>query len=215
MSGGALSVVRRRVLGLLLVAVLAAGVTLSIALYDKAFTPTVEVKLEAGDIGNQLTPQSDVKVRGLIVGSVKSVAATEKGAELTLALDPESAKMIPAAFRPGSCRRRCSVSASFPWRFLRGLRRRPHCGRVTSSRRTARPTRSSWGRRSTISCPFSRPCNRKSYPPPSPRSPPRCTAVATSSAGRCPSSAPMSGISTRTCRSCGRTCRSWPSSRTT
>lgn len=96
MSGGALSVLRRRVLGLLLVAVLAAGVTLSIALYDKVFTPTVEVKLEAGDIGNQLVPQSDVKVRGLIVGTVKSVAATEKGAELTLALDPESAKMIPA-----------------------------------------------------------------------------------------------------------------------
>ncbi|MFD2422249.1 MCE family protein [Amycolatopsis pigmentata] len=96
MSRGALSVVRRRVLGLLLVAVLAAGVTLSIALYDKAFTPTVEVKLEAGDIGNQLMPQSDVKVRGLIVGSVKSVVATGKGAELTLALDPESAKMIPA-----------------------------------------------------------------------------------------------------------------------
>lgn len=96
MSGGALSVVRRRVLGLVLVAVLAAGVALSIALYDKAFTPTVEVKLEAADIGNQLMPQSDVKVRGLIVGSVKSIVATGKGAELTLALNPESAKMIPA-----------------------------------------------------------------------------------------------------------------------
>lgn len=87
---------RRRLLGLLMVAVLAGGVTLSIAMYNHAFTSYVDVKLDAGDIGNQLLEQSDVKVRGLIVGSVKSIAATENGAELTLALDPASAKMIPA-----------------------------------------------------------------------------------------------------------------------
>ena len=87
---------RRRLLGLLLIAVLVGGVTLSIAMYNKAFTDTVDVKLEAGDIGNQLLEQSDVKVRGLIVGSVSSITATTDGAELTLALDPASAKMIPA-----------------------------------------------------------------------------------------------------------------------
>ncbi|MTD57760.1 MCE family protein [Amycolatopsis pithecellobii] len=87
---------RRRLLGLLLIVVMAAGVTLSIALYNKAFTKYVDVKLEAGDIGNQLLDQSDVKVRGLIVGSVKSIAATREGAELTLALDPASATMIPS-----------------------------------------------------------------------------------------------------------------------
>ncbi|GAA5153370.1 MULTISPECIES: MCE family protein [Amycolatopsis] len=87
---------RRRLLGLLLIAVLVGGITLSIAMYNRAFTSTVDVKLEASDIGNQLLEQSDVKVRGLIVGSVKSIAAKPDGAELTLALDPESAKMIPA-----------------------------------------------------------------------------------------------------------------------
>ncbi|WP_249464618.1 MCE family protein [Amycolatopsis thermalba] len=86
---------RRRLLGLLLIVVLAAGVTLSIAMYNKAFTPTVEVKLQAGEVGNQLLPQSDVKVRGLIVGSVKSIDASAEGTTLTLALDPESAKLIP------------------------------------------------------------------------------------------------------------------------
>ncbi|NIH82712.1 MCE family protein [Amycolatopsis viridis] len=86
---------RRRLLGLLLIAVLVGGVTLSIAMYDNAFTPTVEVKLQAGEVGNQLLPQSDVKVRGLIVGSVKSIEAGTEGATLTLALDPESAKLIP------------------------------------------------------------------------------------------------------------------------
>ncbi|WAL65169.1 MCE family protein [Amycolatopsis cynarae] len=93
---GAVSTLRRRLLGLLLIAVLVGGVTLSIALYNQAFSSYVEVKLEAGEVGNQLSPQSDVKVRGLIVGSVKSISATERGAELTLALDPESAKLIPS-----------------------------------------------------------------------------------------------------------------------
>lgn len=87
---------RRRLLGLLLVVVLAGGVTLSIAFYNKAFSSFVNVKLEATDIGNQLLPQSDVKVRGLIVGTVQSIKATDQGAELTLALDPASANMIPA-----------------------------------------------------------------------------------------------------------------------
>jgi phospholipid/cholesterol/gamma-HCH transport system substrate-binding protein len=96
MRGGALSTLRRRLLGLVLIVVLAGGVTLSIALYDKAFTPFVIVKLEASDIGNELLPQSDVKVRGLIVGSVQSISLTDRGAELTLVLDPASAKMIPA-----------------------------------------------------------------------------------------------------------------------
>ncbi|WP_410668479.1 MCE family protein [Amycolatopsis sp. cmx-4-68] len=86
---------RRRLLGLLLIAVMVGGVALSIALYDKAFTPVVTVKLEADKIGNQLIKQSDVKVRGLIVGSVADIIATDHGAELTLALKPESAKLIP------------------------------------------------------------------------------------------------------------------------
>lgn len=88
-------VLRRRLLGLLLIAVMVGGVALSIALYDKAFTPVVTVKLQADKIGNQLIKQSDVKVRGLIVGSVQDIVATDKGAELTLALQPESAKLIP------------------------------------------------------------------------------------------------------------------------
>ncbi|WP_290059967.1 MCE family protein [Amycolatopsis solani] len=86
---------RRRLLGLLLIAVMVGGVALSIALYDKAFTPVVTVKLQADKIGNQLIKQSDVKVRGLIVGSVEDITATAEGAELTLALKPESAKLIP------------------------------------------------------------------------------------------------------------------------
>jgi phospholipid/cholesterol/gamma-HCH transport system substrate-binding protein len=86
---------RRRLLGLALIAVMVGGVALSIAMYDKAFTPVVTVKLQADKIGNQLIKQSDVKVRGLIVGSVSDIVATDHGAELTLALKPVSAKLIP------------------------------------------------------------------------------------------------------------------------
>ncbi|MFF0147215.1 virulence factor Mce-like protein [Amycolatopsis sulphurea] len=93
MSAGA--TLRRRLLGLLLVALLVGGIALSIALYDKAFSKFVTVKLEAGEIGNQLLEQSDVKVRGLIVGTVKSISATPTGAELTLDLNPDSVDLIP------------------------------------------------------------------------------------------------------------------------
>src|SRR4030081_1456896 len=91
----AVSTIRRRLLGLLLVCLLVGGIALSIALYNKSFSSFVTVKLQADSIGNQLLKQSDVKVRGLIVGSVQDIASTDKGAELTLALDPASAKLIP------------------------------------------------------------------------------------------------------------------------
>ncbi|GAA3554658.1 MCE family protein [Amycolatopsis ultiminotia] len=86
---------RRRLLGLLLVALLVGGIALSIALYNKSFSKFVTVKLEADKIGNQLLTQSDVKVRGLIVGSVQNISATSDGAELTLALNPDSVNLIP------------------------------------------------------------------------------------------------------------------------
>ncbi|WP_020662827.1 MCE family protein [Amycolatopsis benzoatilytica] len=90
-----MTTLRRRLLGLLLVAVLVGGIALSIAMYNKSFSKYVTVKLDASTIGNQLLKQSDVKVRGLIVGSVQDIKATENGAELTLSMDPESVKMIP------------------------------------------------------------------------------------------------------------------------
>src|SRR4030081_4020030 len=91
----AVSTIRRRLLGLLLVCLLFGGIALSVALYNKSFSSFVTVKLQADSIGNQLLKQSDVKVRGLIVGSVKDIAVTPDGAELTLALNPESAQLIP------------------------------------------------------------------------------------------------------------------------
>lgn len=87
--------VRYRLLGLSMVVVIALLLALTVALFNKALTPVLRVKVEAERAGLQLLPRSDVKVRGLIVGEVRSTKATQNGAVLNLAIDPDKAKLIP------------------------------------------------------------------------------------------------------------------------
>lgn len=87
---------RRRLLGLLLVFVLVSGVVLSIAVYNKSFSQFVTVRLQAGTIGNQLDEESDVKMRGLHIGSVSDIEVTDEGSELTLRLTPGQAELVPS-----------------------------------------------------------------------------------------------------------------------
>ncbi len=47
-------------------------------------------------IGNQLQNQSDVKIRGLIVGEVRSISSVGHGARVELALQPAAARSIPS-----------------------------------------------------------------------------------------------------------------------
>jgi phospholipid/cholesterol/gamma-HCH transport system substrate-binding protein len=96
MKRGTWATVRRRLLGIGFIVVIAGLVSLSIAFYNKAFTPVVDVKLTTDKLGNQLQPLGDVKVRGLIVGSIKAITPTEDGAELDLALDPDKVDLIPS-----------------------------------------------------------------------------------------------------------------------
>ncbi len=91
----AMVTLRRRLLGLLLVAVMVGGVALSVAIYNKQFTEFVTVRLQADTVGNQLSENSDVKVRGLIIGHVGAVEQGRDGAELTLKLDPAKAELVP------------------------------------------------------------------------------------------------------------------------
>jgi phospholipid/cholesterol/gamma-HCH transport system substrate-binding protein len=88
------TVVRRRLLGVLLLALVATLVGLSIAVYNKVFTKVVLVKLETDHTGNQLLTHSDVKERGVIVGEVRSISSHGDGATITLALNPGKAKTI-------------------------------------------------------------------------------------------------------------------------
>jgi phospholipid/cholesterol/gamma-HCH transport system substrate-binding protein len=92
-AGSALAL--QRVGGVVFLLVLAGLIGLSIAFYQKVFTPVVEVTLEADRLGNQLTPPADVKVNGVIVGEARSVEASPEGARITLALEPEAADRLP------------------------------------------------------------------------------------------------------------------------
>lgn len=93
---GTWTTVRRRLLGIAFIVVIAALVSLSIAMYNKAFTPVVKVSLTTDKLGNQLQVLGDVKVRGLIVGSIREITPTEQGARLELALDPDKVDVIPS-----------------------------------------------------------------------------------------------------------------------
>ncbi|SDD46339.1 MCE family protein [Actinokineospora iranica] len=96
MSTGLGKVIKRRLYGLTFLAVVAGLVALSIAMYNKAFTPVASVALTTDKVGNQLTVHSDVKVRGLIVGEVRRITPTADGAELDLAIDPAKIDVIPS-----------------------------------------------------------------------------------------------------------------------
>lgn len=95
MRQGRWATVRRRLLGVGFIIVIAALVSLSIAMYNKAFTSVVRVSLTTDKLGNQLQELGDVKVRGLIVGSIREITPTRDGAVLELALDPDKADLIP------------------------------------------------------------------------------------------------------------------------
>ena len=87
--------IRRRLLGVGFLVIVAALIGLSIAMYNKAFTPVVMVKLQTDKVGNQLAVLGDVKVRGLLVGEIRKITPKDQGAELELALDPSKVDLIP------------------------------------------------------------------------------------------------------------------------
>ena len=92
---GTAALTRLRLSGVAFLVVIAALVGLTVALYQKAFTPVVRVTLQADRVGNQLTAPADVKLRGLIVGEVRSVSSHGDGATVSLALDPHKVALIP------------------------------------------------------------------------------------------------------------------------
>ena len=87
---------RQRLVGLAFLLIIAALVGLTVGLYNKAFTPVVLVRLQADRIGNQLTKGADVKLRGLLVGEVRSVRSNGESATIELALSRDQAALIPA-----------------------------------------------------------------------------------------------------------------------
>lgn len=87
---------RYRLYGLVFLIVVALFVALCVGFYRKAFTPVTMVSLHTDQTGNQLRVGADVKVRGMIVGEVRSISSSGETARLDLALRPESVPDIPA-----------------------------------------------------------------------------------------------------------------------
>ena len=94
-STGAMSRLGNHAYGVGFLVLLALLVGLSVAAFQKRFTPVVTVTLLTDRVGSQLQESSDVKLRGMVVGQVRRIETTGKGATLTLALEPEMVGLIP------------------------------------------------------------------------------------------------------------------------
>lgn len=93
------AVVRRlglQVLGLVFLVVAALFVATTIAIYNKAFSDAVSVRLETSTAGNQLRKGADVKIRGMRVGEVRSVSTDGEKAILDLAIERDRIDAVPA-----------------------------------------------------------------------------------------------------------------------
>src|SRR6476661_1966370 len=95
-STGVMSRLGNRAYGVGFIVIVGLLVGLSVAAFQKRFTPVVMVNLMTDRVGSQLQTSSDVKIRGLIVGEVRSIETTAQGATLKLALKPDMVNLIPA-----------------------------------------------------------------------------------------------------------------------
>ncbi len=94
-SRGVISRISNHAYGVAFLLTLLVLVALAIASFQKRFTPVVMVTLKSERIGNQLQRNSDVKIRGLIVGEVRSITSTGSGASIEMALQPDQVASIP------------------------------------------------------------------------------------------------------------------------
>jgi virulence factor Mce-like protein len=83
-------------MGVALLVCAALFVWTTVAIYRGDFTRAVRVQLRTLQPGTTLKADSDVKVRGVVVGHVERVTATGSGALVDLSLQPDKAAMLPA-----------------------------------------------------------------------------------------------------------------------
>lgn len=87
---------RLLVSGVAFLTTLALLIWLSIAIYDKAFQSVTTVTVDANRAGLQLPKFGDVRMHGMIVGQIRNVTQDGDHAVITLGIDPNFAKVIPA-----------------------------------------------------------------------------------------------------------------------
>lgn len=84
------------VLGVGYFAFVAAFLAVAILVYNKAFSDKTEVTLVTTVMGNALQKGSDVKLRGVPVGTVRRVTSRGDATSLTLDIDPDVARRLPS-----------------------------------------------------------------------------------------------------------------------
>jgi phospholipid/cholesterol/gamma-HCH transport system substrate-binding protein len=85
----------RRSAGFVFLLVMATLAWLAIQVYQQKFSDDVLVTLKADRVGNQLNKNSEVKARGVVVGTVRAVYGGQDGATIDLAMKPETLSRIP------------------------------------------------------------------------------------------------------------------------
>ncbi|WP_030591768.1 MCE family protein [Streptomyces anulatus] len=88
--------VRRRLAGVTFLLVPAILVWVSVSVYEKDFTDDATVTVRTGSVGNEMHDNADVKLRGVVIGQVRSIATDGDGARLTLAIDRDKLGQVPA-----------------------------------------------------------------------------------------------------------------------
>jgi phospholipid/cholesterol/gamma-HCH transport system substrate-binding protein len=87
---------RRRLIGVVFLATFALLIWLSLAIYNKKFTPVSMVTLYTSSAGNEMNIGAQVMARGVQVGEVRQITADGRGARLELAIDPGMVHQLPA-----------------------------------------------------------------------------------------------------------------------
>ena len=87
---------KRLLLGLAFFLVLILFLGWSVTSYNKTFKKVVSIDLVTDSVGNALPTNADVKVRGLIVGEVRSASSVDGVVTAKLAIDPDKADLIPS-----------------------------------------------------------------------------------------------------------------------
>jgi phospholipid/cholesterol/gamma-HCH transport system substrate-binding protein len=85
-----------RAAGVIFALLLVAGAWYTYAVFNHAFADVVHVTVQAPRAGLQLPKDADVKVRGVIVGQVRSAASDGDGAVLDVAIDSDKVGDIPS-----------------------------------------------------------------------------------------------------------------------
>jgi phospholipid/cholesterol/gamma-HCH transport system substrate-binding protein len=88
--------INHKVLGIVFLCLLLAGVWLTYGIFSKKFVAYDEVTLQTSTLGLQLPERADVKIRGVIVGEVLGFDTDKEGAKVTLGLYPDQVHTIPA-----------------------------------------------------------------------------------------------------------------------